>query len=205
VTEENVQPDLPGDSPAHDLLTRLRSGDEEAAAEVFDRYARRLVGLARQKLNQSLRGKEDPEDAVQSALKSFFPRYAAGQYKLATWDDLWGLLARITAHKCGDRLVRFQAARRDVRREAAQPAKDDSNASWEILAREPTPGQEVILTEILGELNRSLGERDRGIFALHLQGTENALISTQLRCSERTVFRVLERIRQTLERQCEEL
>ena len=141
---------------------------------------------------------------MQSALKSFFPRYAAGQYKLATWDDLWGLLARITAHKCGDRLVRSRQRDRDVRREAAQPVKDDSNLSWEILARDPTPGQAVILTEILGELNRSLGERDRSIFALHLQGVENAVISTQLRRSERTVFRILERIRQTLERQCEE-
>jgi RNA polymerase sigma-70 factor, ECF subfamily len=198
------EPDLPGEPLAHDLLTRLRGGDEQAAAEVFDRYARRLVGLARQKLNQSLLGKEDPEDAVQSALKSFFPRYTAGQYQLASWDDLWGLLARITAHKCGDRLVRFQAARRDVRREAAKPVTDDSNASWEILARDPTPGQALVLTEILEELHRSLGERDRGILALHLQGIETAAISTQLHCSERTVFRVLERIRQTLERQCEE-
>ena len=45
MTEESVQPDESGDPPAHDLLTRLRSGDEQAAAELFDRYARRLVGL----------------------------------------------------------------------------------------------------------------------------------------------------------------
>ncbi len=194
---------MPGDSPAQDLLARLRAGDEQAAVEVFDRFARRLVSLARQKLGQALRGKEDPEDAVQSALKSFFPRYAAGQFELASWNDLWGLLARITAHKCGDRLERFRAACRDVRREVLAPAADDSNPSWEFLARDPTPSQALVLTELFEELHRSLGERDRGILTLHLQGVEIAPISAELQCSERTVFRVLERIRQRLERRCE--
>ena len=124
-------------SPAQDVLARLRAGDEQAAAEVFGRFAHRLVGLARQRLPKSLRGKEDPEDAVQSALKSFYVRYAAGQYELTSWDDLWGLLTRITAHKCGHRLERFHAARRDIRREIAAPAADDPNQSWEILAPGP--------------------------------------------------------------------
>jgi RNA polymerase sigma-70 factor (ECF subfamily) len=184
-------------------LARLRNGDEQAAAEVFDRFAHRLVGLARQKLNESLRGKEDPEDVVQSALKSFFPRYAAGQYQLTGWDDLWGLLARITAHKCGNRVARFQTARRDAGREVSVAARDDSSVRWELLTHEPTPAQALMLSEILETLHDSLGARDRAIFALHLQGIENADISAQLQCSNRTVFRVLERIRQTLERQCE--
>ena len=197
--------DLTGDASAlHDLLARLRNGEEQAAAEVFDRFAHRLMGLARQKLNEPLRRKEDPEDVVQSVLKSFFPRYAAGQYQLTTWDDLWGLLARITAHKCGNRVVRFQAARRDVRREVSMAPTDDSHASWQLLAHEPTPTQALVLTEILETLHNSLGARDRDIFALHLQGIDNGAISTQLQCSQRTVFRVLERIRQSLESQCED-
>ena len=201
---QSRQPDVPGESPAQDLLARLRAGDEQAAAEVFNRFTRRLVGLARLKLGQSLRGKEDPEDAVQSALKSFFPRCAAGQFELASWDELWGLLARMTENKCGDRIERFRAARRDVRREVAAPAADDSNPSWEFLTRDPTPAQAVVLTEIIKEIHSSLGERDRAILALHMQGAEVAAISTELQCSERTVFRILERIRQQLERRCEE-
>jgi RNA polymerase sigma-70 factor (ECF subfamily) len=192
------------DSPAQDLLARLRSGDERAAAEVFGRFAHRLVGLARQKLGKTLRGKEEPEDVVQSALKSFYVRYAAGQYELASWDDLWGLLTRITANKCGHRIERYQAARRDVRREVAAPDADDSNRSWELLAREPTPSHAVLLAELIGELHRPLGERDRGILTLRLQGADVEAICAQLQCSERTVFRVLERIRRKLELQCEE-
>jgi RNA polymerase sigma-70 factor (ECF subfamily) len=192
------------DSPAQDVLARLRAGDEQAAAEVFDRFAHRLVALARQELGKALRGKEDPEDVVQSTLKSFYLRCAVGQYALASWDDLWGLLARITAHKCGHRLERFRAARRDVRREVSAPVADDSNRSWEILARDPTPDQGLLLAELLEELHRPLGERDRGILTLRLQGAEVAAICAQLQCSERTVFRVLGRIHRKLERQCEE-
>jgi RNA polymerase sigma-70 factor, ECF subfamily len=195
---------MPDDSPVPDLLARLRGGDERAAAEVFGRFAHRLAGLARQKLGKALRGKEDPDDAVQSALKSFFLRYAAGEYELASWDDLWGLLTRITAHKCGHRFERFHAARRDVRREVAAPAADESNPSWEPLVRDPTPAQALVLAELLEELHRPLGGRDRGILALRLQGEEVAAICAQVQCSERTVFRVLDRVRRQLERQCEE-
>jgi RNA polymerase sigma-70 factor (ECF subfamily) len=195
---------MPDDAQTQELLARLRAGDEQAAAEVFNRFARRLVGLARQHLRNALRGKEDPEDAVQSAFKSFFRRYGAGQYELASWDDLWGLLTRMTIHKCGRRLEHFHAARRDVRREIAVPAADDSSQSWEILARNPTPSEALKLAEVLQELHRPLGERDRHILTLRLQGEEVAAICAQLQCSERTVFRVLERIRRKLERQCQE-
>jgi RNA polymerase sigma-70 factor (ECF subfamily) len=68
--------------PAQDVLARLRAGDEQAAAEVFSRFAHRFVGLTRQRLPKALRDEENPEDAVQSALKSFYVRYAAGQYEL---------------------------------------------------------------------------------------------------------------------------
>ena len=42
------------------------------------------------------RQKVDPEDVVQSAFRSFFTRQAAGQFDVASWDDLWGLLVVIT-------------------------------------------------------------------------------------------------------------
>ena len=191
-------------APANDVLAWLRAGDEQTSAEVFGRFAHRPVGLARQRLPRSLHGKEDLEDAVQSALKRFYVRYAAGQYELTGWDDFWGLLTCITAHKCGHRLERFEAARRDIRREAAARAANDFNQSWEILARDPTSIQAVHVAELLEELHRPLSERDRAILTLRLQGEDVASICTQLQCSERTVFRVLGRIRSKLELQCQE-
>jgi RNA polymerase sigma-70 factor (ECF subfamily) len=189
------------DSSFAQLMTRLRSGDADAATEIFNRYARRLLALARAKLDGRVRQKTDPDDVLQSVFRSFFSRYAEGELELASWDSLWGLLAVITVRKCGHRLEYFHAARRDVQREVAAGQADESaRASLEGIAREPTPSEVVVLAETVEQLMRGLDERDRRILELGLQGHRAAEISEQVGCTERTVHRVLGRIRKRLER-----
>ncbi len=182
-----------------DLLTRLRTGDDQAAKAIFDRFANRLIGVARARLGQRFRPKLDPEDVVQSVYKSFFVRFAEGQFELKTWDNLWALLTVLTVRKCGHRIEYFQAARRDVRGEVAPPA-GDSSASWEALAREPTPVEAALLTEVVEQLMRTLEPRHQEIVALTLQGLTPPEVSASVGCSERTVRRVLEQVRNWLER-----
>ena len=43
--------------------------------EGFERFTRRLIGLARRHLDERLQHKIDPEDVVQSAYKSLYIRY----------------------------------------------------------------------------------------------------------------------------------
>src|SRR5436305_856841 len=74
------------------LMGRLRAGEDAAAREVFDRFARRLVALARRRLDRRLAHRADPEDVVQSAFKSFFVRHREGTFRLGDWDGLWSLL-----------------------------------------------------------------------------------------------------------------
>src|SRR5262245_63507372 len=116
------------------LLERLRAGDEDAAAEVFNRFAHRLIALARKQLQQTIRSKEDPEDVVQSAYRSFFWRQREGQFHIDNWDDVWGILTVITVRKCGRRMSYFRAARRNVRREVRLPDGEDAHAAWEAVA-----------------------------------------------------------------------
>src|SRR5438105_690572 len=71
---------MPGSPSFIDLNERLRAGDEDAAARVFELYGRRLIGLARSRLHERLRGKVGPEDVLQSVLKSFFCRVAGGTF-----------------------------------------------------------------------------------------------------------------------------
>ena len=108
---------MSSDDSFADLVVRLRAGAPDAAGEIFRRFARRLIGLARLHLDARLRQKIDPEDVMQSALKSFFIRHAGGAFDLDSWDSLWSLLTVITLRKCGHKLEHFQAACRDVRRE----------------------------------------------------------------------------------------
>jgi RNA polymerase sigma-70 factor (ECF subfamily) len=183
-----------------DLMARLRTGEDDAASQVFHRFAARLMLLARGRLNARLRQKVDAEDVLQSVFQSFFARYADGQFVLQDWDSLWGLLTSITLRKCARRAEHFQAARRDVRREAAPPA----DAAWGAWAREPTPEEAALLTDTVRDLLDGLEPRERDIVALSLQGDTAAEISRQVDWGERTVQRILARVRKRLQRQRDE-
>jgi RNA polymerase sigma-70 factor, ECF subfamily len=183
-----------------DAMNRLRAGDQQAARQVFERYVQRLIALAGSRLGGKFRRKVDPEDVVQSVFNSFFHRQATDQYELATWEGLWGLLAAITIHKCGHKIEHFQAACRDVAIEASSPLiTDESRHDWEAFAREPTPVQVAMLDETIVSLLRELDERDGQIFLLVLQGWTTEEIGNEVRCSERTARRVLNRVRRRLE------
>ena len=110
--------DLIGGSP---ISIAASLGDVE-----LQRFTHRLVGLARAHLNAQLRQKVDPEDVVQSAYKSFIFRYGDAELGSNGMDALWSLLTQITLRKCADKARYFQADCRDLTREAASTANDDT-------------------------------------------------------------------------------
>jgi RNA polymerase sigma-70 factor (ECF subfamily) len=178
------------------LMNRLRAGDDEAAARVFGRFAKRLVGLARSQLDAGTRGHVDPEDIVQSVYRSFFTRYERGEFELTDWDGLWGMLTVITVRKCLNRAAYFRTARRDVRRQV--PLAEGDHSPLQLLTREPTPDEAALLMEIVQELMADLDGRERTMLSLSLQGYTVKEISPQVERSERTVQRLLERVRTQL-------
>jgi RNA polymerase sigma-70 factor (ECF subfamily) len=183
------------------LLARLRSGEDAAAREVFERFAGRLVALARGRFNRLLARKVDPEDVVQSAFKSFFVRHRAGKLDARSWDGLWNLLTLITLRKCADRAEYFLAERRDAAREATASAGGDGPDAWPMaLDRQPLPEEVAILAETVEHLFRDVSAHERPILELSLQGYSAPEISDQLGRAERSVRRLRERIRKRLER-----
>jgi RNA polymerase sigma-70 factor (ECF subfamily) len=181
-----------------DIMSRLRRGDTDAEAAVFNRFAARLIALARKRLNGQIRQKIDPEDVLQSVYKSFFVRQAQGQFVLDDWDALWALLTLITARKCGRWIDFFHAERRDVRLE--DPAHAGNGLEAAALARDPGPVEAAVLTETLKELLGGLSNSHRDIVSLGLQGYTTPEISEKVGRSERTVNRVLQSIGKKLER-----
>lgn len=177
------------------LMSQLRDGNDQAAAAVFERFARRLIALAGKQLDEASRRKEDPEDVVQSVFRSFFRRYQESQFDVTGWDSLWAILTVITVRKCVNRNEYFHAERRDIRREVNPGAPDQSRDPFQALDAEPTAEQAAVLTETVEHLLDGLEERDRHIVTLHLQGYTIPEISTRAGRSERTVSRVLERTR----------
>ncbi|OYV86550.1 MAG: hypothetical protein B7Z73_11560 [Planctomycetia bacterium 21-64-5] len=196
---------MPHDADAQELVARARSGDQEAAAELFNRFSRRLVMLASSRLDRLVRGRVDPEDVVQSAYRSFFARLADGQFSLDEWGEVWGLLVRITLRKCGHKLEHARAARRDAAREVAfSGSADDSGDGWQPIARNPTPVEALMLAETVESLLAGFDEREQEIVGLRLQGHTEREISESVGRGERTVRRVLERLRHRVERLREE-
>ncbi len=189
------------DSSFDQLMIRLRSGDDEAAQRVFQRYAQRLIGLARLHLDALTRRKVDPEDVLQSVFRSFFIKHADGQFELSNWNSLWSILVVITLRKCIRKMKYYHAGRRDVQREVQDlPNPTDSDPGWDPLDSDPTPEQGMILAETVEELMSGLGDRERQMLTLSLQGYTPREISAQVGRTERTVHRLLAQIKRRLER-----
>ena len=187
----------------NELRAGLLDGNQDAARELFTRFATRLIGLARSRMDARLKQKVDPEDVVQSVYKSFLFRAADGRFEFENWDNLWTILAVIALRKCGHRVEHFRAACRDVRREQVKAASnsDDTASSFEAVAREPSPSEAALLTETLERIMEQLDEREQHILSLRLQGYSTAEIAPQVQRTDRTVRLVLERIRKLLESQ----
>ncbi|RMF43017.1 MAG: sigma-70 family RNA polymerase sigma factor [Planctomycetota bacterium] len=180
------------------MLNELQCGDDRAAEQLFRRFECRLIALARRHLGEHLRSKVDPEDVLQSVFRSFFRRQVEGQFQFEDWSSLWTLLTLITVRKCRNQLKRFGRRRRQVWRERG--LEYDTGTALELISREPTPPQAMLLTETLERLMQQLSDRDRNILTLHLQGHSIAEIAEHIQRTERTVRRAMQHIRVLLQK-----
>jgi RNA polymerase sigma factor (sigma-70 family) len=179
-----------------EILERFRSGDPQAADELFGRYVDRLTRLARVRLSPALAARTDAEDIVMSAYRSFFIGARGGRFKLSRSGDLWRLLASITLHKLYREARRHGAAGRSIAKET--PLRDA-----EFFGREPSPEEAVGVTDELQTLLASLEPFARRILEMRLQEESLATIAEATGRSERTVRRTLAEIRDSLLRRME--
>lgn len=185
---------MPDTSESKVLVSRWRAGDQDAAKELFDRYASRLVALARRQISQRLVSRVDPEDVVQSVFRSFFGRVKAGKFRIEDQDDLGKLLVRITVHKTLRKVEYHLAAKRDPRMEAVQGdfASDDL---LQVLDRDPTPEAVVAFLDQLDHLLSQLRPEERQILEMRFQGYSNGEITKKLGIYDRKIRRLIERVR----------
>jgi RNA polymerase sigma factor (sigma-70 family) len=193
------------EAPSADLLAQWRDGDQEAAEELFRRYAERLIALARSRLSARLACHVDPEDVVQSAYRSFFIGARDGRYALERSGDLWRLLVAITLHKLHHQVERHTAGKRAVARQRRLgPLSGPFGPQGELLAHDPTPAEAAALADTLEQVLRGLGPLERRMVELRLQGCRLEEIAADVHRSERTVRRLLERIKERLQDEYEE-
>ncbi len=193
------------DDSVSQWIDGLKAGDEAAAAKLWQRYYKRLVGLARKKLGGSPRRVADEDDVVLSAFKSFYQRVQADRFPdLHDRNDLWRLIVRITERKAYDQLRGQMRKKRGSELVAGESAFVDLQASSEmaginqVAGPEPTPEFAAEMVEAVDRLFGQLADDELRQIALHkLEGCTNEEIAAKIGRAVATVERRLRLIRRT--------
>lgn len=183
------------------LVALWRAGDEHAATELVSRYVARLIGLARSRLPKRFAHRIDPEDVVQSVYRTFFTGAREGRFELQRGGDMWRLLVAITLHKVHNQLKRNAASKRAL--DCEQTFGDESALNIlqsAVPTTAPSPLDVVVLIDEVEQLMAGLDPLKRRMLELRLQGYTLDEIAEASHCSQRTVRRVLEDVKQQLER-----
>ena len=181
-------------------IANLREGEQSAAQqELWDRYFRRIVSLARAKLGNLPRGPADEEDVAISAMHSLFDGVAQDRFpRLQDRNNLWSLLAKITARKAINEREKQFALKRGggAPKLTIGPSPDVSGAGLDPMDDDLGPEFIAAMREELQRLVSLLpDETVRTVAARKLEGCSNAEIAKELGVAERTVERKLGLIR----------
>ena len=156
---------MPPDPSFEELILRVGSGDEEAAA----RLVRDFEPIVRRVLRARLRGSRarsecDSMDICQSVLVLFFVRAAAGEYDLKEPEDLIKLLLTMTRNKVAEKMRQQHRLRRDSRRTVGGVEELDP------AGRDPSPSGVIAGKELLEQARQRLSEEERQLVELRSQG-----------------------------------
>jgi DNA-directed RNA polymerase specialized sigma24 family protein len=182
-------------------IDHLKTGDHAAARLLWERYFAGLVELARAKLRHSARRAADDEDVALSAFHSLCRGAALGRFpQLDDRDNLWRLLATMTAQKAADHLRRQDRLKRGGGRLRNEPGLAGGESGWEVLARvagrEPSPEFAAMMAEQYVQLLDRLEDHAlRQLAIWKMEGYTNAEIAERLGCGLRSVERKLGVIR----------
>lgn len=186
------------DSQIRPLISLVRSGDQDAAEAVFDRYAQQLARLAERHLSRRVTQRVDGDDVAQSVFRTFFRRTERGDFRIHSSDQLWKLLVTITIRKAQMQGRRHGAGMRDATLEA-----NDSVALLAAIDREPGPDEARIFDDEIERVLRTVPEHQRDLYRqvleLKLAGHSNREVARQLKLLARNVDRMIERLQDRFE------
>jgi RNA polymerase sigma-70 factor (ECF subfamily) len=175
------------------LLRRFQAGEQDAATELYRRYAGRLLTLAANQTAAQMRTRVDAEDIVQSVFRTFFRRAALGEYELPDGDELWKLFLVIGLNKVRRVAAHHKALRRDVRTTVGDDALMGT-------AHTPETDDEAlqILRLTIDEILAPYPDSYRQVVQLRIEGNEVGEIAASVGRSRRSVERILQEFRTKL-------
>ncbi len=183
-------------------IERLKENDPRAAGALWERFAERILAVARQRLGKAPRRVADEKNVVLAAFERFHHGLRQGRFpRLEDRDDLWAILFTLTTRHAA-RQLRDQ--HRDKRGQG-QVRGDSALDTVEPADDTPTPAEALLLQERLALLLDALGDDSlRQIALARMEGCTNAEIAARIGRSEVTVERRLRLIREIWQQQEEE-
>lgn len=176
------------------LLIRLRGGEQDAATQLYFRYAPRLRALVRARCSANLAARLEPDDVVQSVFRRFFRRVVQGGYEVPPGEELWGLLLVIALNRLRSEETAQRAGKRDFHR-----VSEAASQNLQQLPADDLAHLEVTVEDVLLRLPQS----HRQLIELRIQGHDVAEVARLAGRSKRTVERILQdaraRLRELLE------
>lgn len=168
------------------LYQQWRDGRSEALGELISRFWPRLMALANSTLSGRIQRVSDAEDALQSAMISFWEQVGEGGFRPEMdRDDLWNVLGLITVRKA----LKIQEKERTQKRGGGRVV------SGLDLDHSPAPVSDAEFDLLCTELLELLEPDLRSFALLRLLGHKNREIAVELGCTERKVERKLQLIR----------
>ena len=157
---------MPDDAESFEnLVSRLRRGDETAAAMMVREFEPEVRRFVRSRLfTSSIRRLVDSLDVSQSVFARFFVQLEADEIEIPNEGQLRGLLLTMAQNKVRDVARREHAQKRDARRIVT----DEFDG---VPDRADSPSQQVANAEILTALQNRLSQEERHLVELRMAGT----------------------------------
>ena len=133
------------DDDFRNLMDRMRSGSDEAARELFDRYSGHISRVVRRKLAQQMRRQYDSLDFLQAVWASFFA-LSPTEYRFERTEELIGFLSAMAYNKVID-VVRRRTSLKSTEQRDRPIGRRSVERREERTRPQPTPSQEVIAEE----------------------------------------------------------
>jgi RNA polymerase sigma factor (sigma-70 family) len=160
----------------HDLVERVRAGDQAAASELVRNYEPQIRRAIRIQLRDPrLRSVFDTADICQSVLASFIARLTLGQYDLSRPAQLASLLMTMARCKVATRARRADVVRRDRQAQGAI-----TMAVAGIIDPCPAPIRLVAGRDLLEQFHRRLTAEERALSDRRAEGRSWPEIAREL-------------------------
>ena len=165
---------------------------EDIAQKIVNKYMEELKSLVRWQLNRNVRMQEGTSALVQDVFKSFFCKNRDFTQSENTWN---GLLRKMIRNKCKKQVRKYETQKRDHRKVNSSEFLDDGSwLSWtniDAMASGPSPED----AENIIEMIKILSEREQKTVRMQFEGYTLKEIAEALGCSDKTIQRDIESIR----------